>query len=348
METSRNAKWTLVGIGLFAGLFGGFIGARLFPAAPPTVDCERVDATEIVARSVQVVDENGDVSCRIVGGDMAIAGRVRVGTGLRVQSKDNKVLCDISGGHLAVPGCVRGNIVLGSRLFASTNPTTATLDRQEILAEMSALPDRGGMMIVRDPKGVFVPGKGNVSQGQAIMIGYNNSVKPLVAVNDIDKDRQYRFWASPTSNQPADVASWWNSPDGTSASESEENGPVVYPVGPSQPPAGLMGNSSAAPIPAPSGIEESTLSMPGVPYAAPYQNEEMHGQTMPSPHLMPSTGTQPEPPAPAELPKSTMSIEVQAPQTIPNPYAPRQPAEVQPTAHSTDPSMGRNTIKFVP
>jgi len=309
MDASKNAKWTLAGIGLFAGLFGGFIGARLFPAAPSVADFHQIKAGHIVARSVQVVDEDNGTSCNIAGGDMALSGRLRVGNGLRVQGTDDKVLCDISGGHMAVPGCVRGNIVLGNRIFASTNPISASLNKQEILAEMSALPEQGGVMIVRNPKGVFIPEQGKVSSGQAIMVGYNVSQKPCVAVNDIDKNRHYRFLASPASGPSTGVASWWKTADTRPVSEMEDR-PVTPPAGPVADPSHSsvlypgIGQPAEPMTLTPPAARLPVGATPGAPYALPYQP----GPAVESSPTIPEPVEETRPVTPTEPPRYQNTI----------------------------------------
>ena len=146
---------------LICGLIGGMIGHMLFSALPEDAEFKTVTVTDSLVIAPEADSEAG---CRL--------------------SADGTVMA--TGGLVA--NQVRGNLIAGQSIVASLNATQQPLENQLILAELTASPAQGGMLIVRDLRGVKCPANGDIKEGFATFVGYDEKTgAPAMFVQDIAK-----------------------------------------------------------------------------------------------------------------------------------------------------------------
>jgi len=193
--------------GLFAGLLGGFLAARLGGPSmeiPKNLTVESLNAKSIVTRSfVAETDEEG-VECQIGGGSI-VASKAIVGARLA------------------------GNVLAAKSIIASDKPTTARLEEQKIVAELAAMPDCGGVLILRNQEGANTPATGPVKAGQAIFLGYAKGGTPMAYTQDIPRGldgRSFFVRAVPGNGQPMNAQAG-NQPQPPEAAASQGQTPAV-------------------------------------------------------------------------------------------------------------------------
>lgn len=161
---------------LLVGMIGGMIGQWIMPG-PKSATFETVQVTKelIVAPSAQ-----REAGCRLASDGTVTA----------------------TGGLLA--NQVRGNLIVGHSLIASLNATQQSLDNQQIVAELTATPDRGGAMVLRSQSGVFCPSKGPANQGYETFVGFDRERgMPSIYTQDITQGAQGRSFFVCMKPQPA-------------------------------------------------------------------------------------------------------------------------------------------------
>jgi hypothetical protein len=176
-----NPKWSLPA-SLVCGLIGGILGNYLMQE-----DMTRKSAT---FETVRVTKE------------LVVAGEGSPEKGCRVSS-DGAVTA--TGGLIA--NQVRGNLIVGRSLLATLNSTQQALEQQQIAAEITANPDRGGELIIRNREGVFCPLQGPSKQGFETFIGFDkNSHIPTIFTQHIGQGPQGRAYVvcmTPKADKPA-------------------------------------------------------------------------------------------------------------------------------------------------
>lgn len=164
-----NAKW-LLPASLICGLIGGMIGQWILPGKP--------ESTSVTFESVRVTKDlvvapanSPDKGCR-----MAVDGTITATGGL-------------------VANQVRGNLIVGRSILATLNATQQSLEQQQIAAEITANPDRGGELIIRNREGLFCPVNGPAVQGYETFIGFDkNNHIPTIFTQNIAQGQQGRAY----------------------------------------------------------------------------------------------------------------------------------------------------------
>lgn len=172
-----NAK-SLIPISLVSGLIGGVLGSWVMSAWQSSATFETVRVTKDLIVAPAGENEKG---CRLSPNGTITA----------------------TGGMVA--NQVRGNLVVGNSLIASLNATQQTLENQQIVAQMTAIPDRGGELVLRSRDGVFCPGVGPVVRGYETVLGFNkdNSTPTLYTRNVAqgEQGRAFLLCAKPKPQQ---------------------------------------------------------------------------------------------------------------------------------------------------
>ena len=194
--------------GLFAGLLGGFIGAWLGGSSaeiPKDLTVETLNAKSIVTRSLVAETDEEGVECQIGGGSIVASKAI-------------------------VAARVASNVIAAKSLVASDKPTTESLDKQKIVAELAAMPDCGGVLILRNQEGANTPAAGPVKAGQAIFLGYNKGGTPMAYTQDIPNGvdgRSFFVRAVPGKAAPADAQAGTQPPTGMGTPQNPQSPAVA-------------------------------------------------------------------------------------------------------------------------
>jgi len=285
-----------MGLALVAGLVGGILGSKLMPASLPS---EAQFTKVTVSDSIQLADAENKKTCTITGSELKLTetvqpqpasetaspedatadGETPVATTEQPQQEPTeRILCRITNGSLAVTSNViaatvqgrvllgenvRGNLVLGQTLAATANPNAALGD-QQIYAQLAAVPNRGGILIVRDPKGVHIPKNGQVKTGQEMLFGFTGPGDPAAYLRDVDSNTRALF----QTLVPTQVASREGAPTGTQNPPSTPSGPSGAGM-PERPAAPAPGPSTGAPLPPLGGPAAGSPNRPAPPLSPP-------------------------------------------------------------------------------
>ena len=172
-----SSKWLLLSASLICGLIGGIIGNWIMLPNRNTATFETIRVTKDLLVSP---DATMDKGCRI--------------------SADGTITA--TGGFVAHQ--IRGNLIVGRSILASTNATQQTLDNQKIAVEISANEDRGGELILRNRDGILCPAQGPVTKGFATFLGFNKTNNaPAIYTQDISLGAQGRAFVVCAKPKPA-------------------------------------------------------------------------------------------------------------------------------------------------
>jgi|GEM_PF-6616066 len=174
----------LVAIAATVGFVGGMLGSLVMPQSMPDVatfkevKADKVSATELVA-----------------------------------VSEDSKLNCSLSAGNLISPqgiitGQVRANAVFTKSVLATTNPTEANIANQQIMAELAAQPEHGGILNLRNRAGLLQPSEGAVDQGHRVCIEFEKKRGlPAMYIHDMGRGAEgISFLVKPQTQVAANPA----------------------------------------------------------------------------------------------------------------------------------------------
>ena len=141
-------------------VFGGLLGASIFSTAPETNPTfESVTITE----------------------DLVVASGCKEGAGCRM--RPDGTLTATKG---LLTNQIRGQVVSAQSSLASTNPLNASLDDQQILAQMVADPRSGGRLVALNLDAAMVPSQGPPPRGTSACIGFHpGSGRPEIFTQDL-------------------------------------------------------------------------------------------------------------------------------------------------------------------
>ncbi len=166
------------------GLLGGTLGAWLFSGNESDPTFKTVTVTDSLI--VKTEDSTG-AGCKLLPDGTAT----------------------LTGGLIA--NQVRGQVFSGQSFLASTNPLSATLGDQKVMAQMTADPNSGGQLIARSREATLVPAQGAPALGNMAVIAFNRqNGKAEIFTQDVaagDAGRSFMLSMRPRAAQPSDTAS---------------------------------------------------------------------------------------------------------------------------------------------
>ncbi len=168
---------------LVGGCAGGLLAALVLcrSAEPPPATAERDEITASTVRAGKIVA--AEIVCR--GEDEQVVCRMKDGS--------------VDASRAVTAAQLRAGAVLVQTVLASDRPTSGPLEEQRVLAELAATPETGGVLILRNREGAFVPGGPGVREGCAIYFGYDDQGRPLAYVQDVARGAAGRsFLVRPT------------------------------------------------------------------------------------------------------------------------------------------------------
>lgn len=165
-----NTKF-VVAIAVLSAIIGGATGAILshttlsYADSKDKVKFGEIEADKITARLVSAdvfvsEDEKEGIKCYISKGEIYASKR-------------------IIGAH------IKGTYIVGGHVLIASNPVATNLNDHKIYIELAAMPETGGVIVIRNKDGVLVLGKGRVETGNATAIGYDRNGSPIMYLHDM-------------------------------------------------------------------------------------------------------------------------------------------------------------------
>lgn len=170
----------------FCAFVGGLLGSWLFsPKAELNPTFETVTVT----------------------GDLVVTDDEEQGAGCRLRA-DGTVTA--SQGVLA--NQVRAKVIAAQSILASTNPTTASFDHQQIMVQMTADPQSGGKVVAVNREATLIPSADAAQQGSAACIRFHpDNGRPEIFTHDlargeVGKSYMVAYGRAAIDNEPASAS----------------------------------------------------------------------------------------------------------------------------------------------